>query len=116
MINTVILLDYSQSVRRALSLVLRKQGYQVRTFTQPARFLKYFHSNSPDLCIIDCDLLDLGLLSTTNGSQSSIGPRLILTTALSQKQRELEQNYPALVVLLKPFGFDQLLNAIARTK
>jgi DNA-binding response OmpR family regulator len=113
--TTIAVLDANEAVRRALGRVLQKRDFVVRTFSRTKQFLDYLNSTAVDIAVIDCDLLELGLLPTRNGQTGQARPRLILTTASPVRQQTLKETYPGLAVLLKPFGSKELLNFILKS-
>ena len=113
--TTIVVLDANEAVRRALGRVLQKKEFVVRTFSRTKQFLDYLNSTSVDIAVVDCDLLEIGLLPGRNGQTGQTKPRLVLTTASLARQQTLRETYPGLPVLLKPFGSKELLNYILKT-
>lgn len=113
--TTIVVLDANEAVRRALGRVLQKMGYIVRTFSRTKQFLDYLNNTPVDVVVVDCDLLEIGLLPGKNGKDGQTAPRLLLTTASPARRQTLRETYPGLPVLLKPFGSQELLNYIQAT-
>jgi DNA-binding response OmpR family regulator len=112
--TTIVVLDANEAVRRALGRVLQKKNFIVRTFSRTKQFLDYLNSTTVDVAVVDCDLLEIGLLPGRNGQASQAKPRLVLTTASPARQQTLKETYPGLPVLLKPFGAQELLTFILK--
>lgn len=112
--TTIAVLDANEAVRRALGRVLQKRDFIVRTFSRTKQFLDYLNSTAVDIAVVDCDLLEIGLLPGRNGQTGQVRPRLVLTTASPTRQQTLRETYPGLPVLLKPFGSKELLTFILK--
>jgi FixJ family two-component response regulator len=112
---TVIVIEDDPSVRRSLRRLIATAGFCVQIFDRPSAFLE---SNPPisNVCyVIDVHLPEMtGVALCEEMRALGWTPRVILITG-NTDDRTLEMTKRANVtaVLFKPFGRDQLLEAIS---
>ena len=112
---TVIVIEDDPSVRRSLRRLIATAGFNVQTFDRPSAFLE---SDSPILNV--CYVIDIHLPEMTGMALSeqlrTLGrkPAVILITGhVDERTLEMTRRANAVAVLFKPFGRDQLLEAIS---
>lgn len=113
--TTIMLLEKNSGLRTTLSRVLRRYGYQVRTFAHPASFINNLKQNGADIYLIDFDVINLVILDTQILT-ATVNRAFVLTTARLTGWRELKRAYPNLPVLIKPFSLRELLDALINIK
>jgi two-component system, LuxR family, response regulator FixJ len=112
---TVIVIEDDPSVRRSLRRLIATAGFNVQTFDRPSAFLE---SDSPILNV--CYVIDIHLPEMNGVALSeklrTLGrtPAVILITGhVDERTLEMTRRANAVAVLFKPFGRDQLLEAIS---
>lgn len=112
---TVIVIEDDPSVRRSLRRLIATAGFNVQTFDRPSTFLE---SDSPILNV--CYVIDIHLPEMNGVALSeklrTLGrkPAVILITGhVDERTLEMTRRANAVAVLFKPFGRDQLLEAIS---
>jgi two-component system, LuxR family, response regulator FixJ len=112
---TVIVIEDDLSVRRSLRRLIATAGFSVQTFDRPSTFLE---SNPPISNV--CYVIDIHLPEMTGVAlcqqMRALGwtPRVILITGhVDERTLEMTRRANAAAVLFKPFGREQLLEAIS---
>ena len=111
---TVFVVDDDESVRRALTRLLRSNGYQVVTFESAEDFLQSSSVPSNACLILDIRLPGMsGLDLYDNLACSGIKFPVIFITACDDSQlQEMAEKTGAVAYLRKPFGEESLLSAL----
>jgi FixJ family two-component response regulator len=111
----VLVVDDDLSVRRALSRLLRAEGYEVSTFATAREFLAYPWPSRPACLVLDVRLPDMNGLELQRRLAASAPdlPVVIISghADAAMRQEALEAN--GVAFLAKPFGDEALLNAIS---
>lgn len=109
------MIEDDPSVRRSLRRLLAMAGFSVQTFDRPSTFLE---SNPPISNV--CYVIDVHLPEMTGvalcAEMRSLGwaPRVILITGnVDERTLEMTRRANVAAVLFKPFGRNQLLEAIS---
>ena len=112
---TVIVIEDDPSVRRSLRRLIATAGFSVQTFDRPSTFLE---SNPPISNV--CYVIDIHLPEMTGVAlceqMRALGwspPVILITGHVDERTLEMTRNAHAAAVLFKPFGRDQLLEAIS---
>src|ERR1700730_4810248 len=110
----VIVIEDDPSVLRSLRRLIATAGFNVQTFDRPSTFLE---SDSPisNVCyVIDVHLPEMtGVALCDELRALGRTPRVILITGhVDERTVELTKCANVVAVLFKPFGRDQLLEAI----
>lgn len=110
---TVLIVDDKESVPRALTRLLRSNGYQVVTFESAKNFLQSGSVPGDACLILDIRLPGMsGLDLYDNLACSGIKIPVIFITACDDSQwQEKAEKTGAVAYLRKPFGEQSLLNA-----
>ena len=116
--NTILIVDDDASTRIALERVLNHQGYVVRAFDDPARFIE---SIDPSYGYAHCAILDMRMqgLRGLDVQRALIERGVPLPVIFLSGESEITEVISALKqgaadFLLKPVDTDELLNAISR--
>lgn len=112
---TVIVIEDDPSVRRSLRRLIATAGFNVQTFDRPSAFLE---SDSPvsNVCyVIDIHLPEMtGVTLCEELRTLGRTPSVILITGhVDERTLEMTRHANVAAVLFKPFGRDQLLEAIS---
>ena len=112
---TVIVIEDDPSVRRSLRRLIATAGFNVQTFDRPSTFLE---SDSPISNV--CYVIDIHLPEMTGVAlceeMRALGwtpPVILITGHVDERTLEMTRNAHVAAVLLKPFGREQLLEAIS---
>jgi FixJ family two-component response regulator len=103
------------SVRRSLRRLIATAGFNVQTFDRPSTFLE---SDSPisNVCyVIDIHLPEMTgvALCTELRALGRKSPVILITGHIDERILEMTRRANVAAVLFKPFGRDQLLEAIS---
>jgi FixJ family two-component response regulator len=111
---TVFVVDDDESVRRALTRLLRSNGYQVVTFESAEDFLQFSSVPSDACLILDIRLQGMsGLDLYDNLACSGMKIPVIFITACDDQQLQARAEKTGPVAYLrKPFGEESLLSAL----
>ncbi len=115
---TVFLVDDDTGVLKALSRLLRAQGYDVQSYSSPQAFLASHDPNIPGCAVVDVSMPDLNGLElqqvlTTHGAQR---PLVFITGKGDIPTSVRAMKAGAVDFLTKPVSDSDLLNAIERAK
>jgi FixJ family two-component response regulator len=111
----VFVVDDDLSVRRALSRLLRAEGYEVRTFATAGEFLAYTRPSRPACLVLDVRLPDMSGLELQR-RLGVVAPRLpvvVISGHADAAMREEALAANGLAFLAKPFGDEALLSAVS---
>ncbi|MGZ5148207.1 MAG: response regulator transcription factor [Burkholderiales bacterium] len=115
---TVFIVDDDAGVLKALSRLLRANGYDIRSYTAPREFLAHHDATVPGCAVLDVYLPDLDGLElqqalTAGGSHRPVifitGKGDIPTSVRAMKAGAID-------FLTKPVSDEDLLGAIARAE
>lgn len=114
----VLVVDDSQSIREAVSFMLRKRGFEVFTGVDGIDALKHFNGDNIDLVITDLHMPNMdgiGLIKEVrNNADYKRIPILVLTTE-SQTSIKLEaKKAGATGWIVKPFETEKLMATIRK--
>jgi FixJ family two-component response regulator len=111
----VFVVDDDLSVRRALSRLLRAEGYDVCTFATAGEFLAYARPPRPACLVLDVRLPDMsGLELQRRLAVVAPGlPVVVISGHADAAMREEALAANGLALLAKPFGDEALLGAIS---
>jgi FixJ family two-component response regulator len=112
----IVIVDDDDAICRALSRLLRAQGYRVRTYSTPHAYLDESDALSPSCALIDIrmpviDGLELLRLLRDSGSEV---PTVFMTATGDIRTIVGAMKEGAIDLLPKPFTAEQLTAAIAR--
>jgi len=112
---TVIVIEDDPSVRRSLRRLIATAGFNVQTFDRPSTFLE---SNPPISNV--CFVIDIHLPEMTGVAlceeMRALGrtpPVILITGHVDERTLEMTKRANVAAVLFKPFGREQLLEAIS---
>lgn len=111
----VYIVDDDASVGKALSLLLKANGFEVKTFTRAASFLEFKHSTAPSCLLLDICLPDInGLVLQEKMVQLGIHIPIIFITGHGDIPGSVKaMKAGAIDFFLKPFSGVKLLDAVA---
>ncbi len=110
----IAVVDNDDSVRRALSRLVRSLGMDVETFASGGAFLEELRHATPDCLVLDMNMPDLdGLQVQSQIARSGFKMPVILISGSSDPtQVKLNPATHDLRFLKKPFTDEELLSAI----
>jgi FixJ family two-component response regulator len=111
----VLVVDDDLSVRRALSRLLRAEGYDVATFATAGEFLAHPLPLRPACLVLDVRLPDMSGLELQR-RLTTTAPRLPVVVISGHADRAVREQVlaaKALAFLAKPFDDDALLGAVS---
>ncbi len=111
----IYVVDDDVSVCRALSLLLKSEGYRVQTFIRAKDFLAYKHPKVPSCLVLDIRLPDMdGLVLQEQMLRQGIGIPIIFITGHGDVPKSVTAlKAGAIDFFLKPFNGTKLLDAVA---
>ncbi len=114
----ILLIEDEQEASADIASFLQRQGYQVTPVHTGQAALKILAEDDFDLAIIDLILPDLNgqeLCTLIRRNQKTKHLPIIVSTALGDEStEELCQKLGANVFLAKPYGVEELLNAVKK--
>jgi two-component system, OmpR family, KDP operon response regulator KdpE len=109
----ILLVDDEVAIQRAVTPLLRSQGYEVETAATAREALNTFERMRPDLIVLDLGLPDAdGLTVCRRVRAESDVPILVLSARGAEKEKVLALDQGADDFVTKPFGPDELLARI----
>ncbi len=110
----IFVIDDDQSVLKAISLLLKAAGFDIKSFFSAEEFLK-----QPNISDSDCIILDLSMLGM-NGfnlmeslASRGINAKVIIVTAFDDAEnREKARKHNAMAFLTKPVDDQALIDTI----
>lgn len=111
----IFVVDDDLSVRRALSRLLRAEGYDVSTFATAGEFLAHPLPTQPACLVLDVRLPDMSGLELQRRLTAS-APRLPVVVISGHADRAVREEVlaaNALAFLTKPFDDEVLLGAVS---
>jgi FixJ family two-component response regulator len=113
--QTVFIIDDDESVRRALTRLMRSAGLVAESFATAEEFLRRAGGPTPDCLILDVHLPGLSGLELqerlTAGGRDV--PVVFITAYAEEAAREQAMRAGAIAFLAKPFEEQALLDAVA---
>jgi FixJ family two-component response regulator len=112
----IVIVDDDDAICRALSRLLRAQGYRVRTYASPHAYLDESDALSPSCALIDIRMPEIdGLALLRLIRESGIEVPIVFMTATGDIHTIVgAMKEGAIDLLPKPFTADQLNDAISR--
>jgi two-component system response regulator MtrA len=114
--STVLIVDDSPVVTRALSTILRQEGYQTAVCHTGAEALGYAQSNAPaNAAVVDIHLPDLSGLILTSKLRQHLGPDrpiIILSGDTSMENIRSLPHVGATYFISKPFNPSHLIQRL----
>jgi CheY-like chemotaxis protein len=111
----ILLVDDENDIRRTLSRLLIESGYAVETASNGADAIALIARQRPDLLLLDYAMPGMTGLDVAKTVRQTY-PRLpILFMSGFADTKMLEVEMPAALLLRKPFGNDELHEAIRRS-
>lgn len=114
----VVLIDDSQSIRAAVSFMLRKRGFEVITGIDGKDALKHFNGGDIDLVITDLHMPNMdgiGLIKEVRNIEDYKRVPILVLTTESQVSIKLEaKKAGATGWIVKPFETEKLLATIRK--
>jgi two-component system, OmpR family, KDP operon response regulator KdpE len=109
----ILLVDDEVAIQRAVTPLLRSQGYEVEIAGTARDALSAFERMRPDLIVLDLGLPDAdGLTVCRRIRAESDVPILVLSARGAEKEKVLALDQGADDFVTKPFGPDELLARI----
>lgn len=109
----ILLVDDEASIQRAVTPLLRSQGYEVETASTARDALSAYERLRPDLIVLDLGLPDAdGLTVCQRVRAESDVPILVLSARGAEKEKVTALDQGADDFVTKPFGPDELLARI----
>jgi FixJ family two-component response regulator len=112
--SVVYLVDDDPSVLRALTRLLRAEGFETRPFVSPRRFLAEHDSNVPGCVILDLSMPEVSGLDLQESIASAGGARQVIFISgkddIAASVRAMKKG--AVDFLTKPFNNETFLSAV----
>ncbi|EHO43004.1 sigma-54-dependent transcriptional regulator [Caldithrix abyssi] len=107
----ILVVDDERSIRDSLEMVLKEEGYNVKTATDGKQALKLLEENNFDIMITDLKMPELdGIQLTKHCLQTYPQTSVIIITAYGSLETAIEAlRVGAYDYILKPFDFDDVL-------
>lgn len=116
MAGQVLLIEDEPNIIEAISFVLSRDGWQVRTHAGGADAMEIARARRPDVIILDIMLPErsgLDLLAEIRADAEIGGtPVLMLTARGQRKDREMAERAGASLFMTKPFANAEMLEAV----
>jgi len=111
----IAVVDDEESVRRALSRLLRSAGFESETFPSGDEFIETFSGQPPDCIVVDLHMPNLdGFRIQSWMAKAGVRiPVIVITGHNSDESRERAMKAGAVAYLRKPVDAEALLAAIA---
>jgi len=110
----ILVVDDEHDIRRTLARLLSESGYAVETAANGAEALVVFKKEKPDLLLLDYAMPGMSGLDVARAVRRDHPGVPILFMSGFADTKALENEMPALSLLRKPFGNDELHAAIRR--
>jgi two-component system, OmpR family, KDP operon response regulator KdpE len=109
----ILLVDDEVAIQRTTGPLLRSRGYDVEIVGTGADALKAFHSNDPDLIVLDLGLPDIEGAEVCRAIRAEAGtPIIILSARGAEADKVAALDLGADDYVTKPFGPEELLARI----
>ncbi len=111
----VIVVEDDPSVLRALRRLISAAGFSVRTYDRPSTCLESELPKSEACLVVDIHLPEMNGIELCDalGASGRLLPVIFITGRIDEVTREMAISANPVAVLIKPFGRELLLNAIA---
>ena len=112
--NLISVVDDDESVRRTSTLLIESFGFRAATFASAEAFLRSSHLHDTSCLIVDVQMPGMnGLQLQSHLAAAGCAIPIIFITAYENKESRLRAMRAGAVAFLgKPFGDEQLLQAI----
>jgi DNA-binding NtrC family response regulator len=114
--DTLLIIDDEKSLLEVLSMVFKKEGYEVKAAASGAEALEILNSNSVDLVITDIRMPHISgmeILQYVKGNMPEV-PVIVITAYGSIQQAVEALKAGALDYIVKPFDVEELKILVAR--
>jgi FixJ family two-component response regulator len=110
----IIVIDDDPSILKALRRLVSGAGFDVRTFDRPSTLLRSDLPKVGACLVVDIDLPEMnGLeLCDTLAASGCRLPVILVTAHTDEETRRLADGAGPVVLLIKPFGRELLVNSI----
>ncbi|PRX34955.1 Response regulator receiver domain-containing protein [Meinhardsimonia xiamenensis] len=112
----VLLIEDEPNIIQAVSFILSRDGWEVRTHSDGATALRAIADSAPDLVILDVMLPGLSgfdILRALRADPANVGlPVLMLTARGQERDRELAERLGVTRFMTKPFSNAEVLAAV----
>ncbi len=116
-IPTVLVVDDSLSVRRAMEQLLRDAGYEVRLARDGLEAITLMQGKRPDIMLVDMEMPRMNGIELSTHVRNSAGmndiPIIMITSRSTDKHRKQAAAAGVSVYMTKPYAEDQLLQQIS---
>ena len=114
----ILVADDERDIVELLSILLRREGYEVVTASNGKRALALAQEHRPRLCILDGTMPGMAgfeILATLREDERTAGVRVLILTATVNEEREIRRHgvVPDAFVQ-KPFDSNRLLAEVSR--
>ena len=117
---SVLIVDDDPSIRTTVSMLLRMEGFDVRSANDGRSGLEAALAAPPDVIVTDLSMPQMGgleLLRAVRATDALAHTRVVLLTGMAGETiAPLDNGASADAVLTKPFSRDQLLSALSALK
>lgn len=114
----ILVVDDSQSIRRVVSMVLDREGFDVAEAADGVEAIAKVEAEHFDLVVCDFNMPNLDglgfLKKLRQNAAKKFLPVLMLTTESEESKKEQCMEAGARAWLVKPFKPDQLISTVAR--
>lgn len=114
--RVIVVIDDDPSVLRALSRLLRAEGFGVSAFERPSAVLRADLPKSNACLLVDVYLPEMNglkLCRALSASGCSL-PVILMSGNLDAQTKKIMREADAVATLTKPFGRDALLSAVRK--
>jgi len=113
----ILAVDDEQLILTVLKVLLKKDGHTVTTATDGSKALEEIERSMPDLVISDIRMLPMNALELLKEIRKKWHdlPVIMVTAFASAEAKEQATQLGVGAYLNKPFGNDELVNAVNRT-
>ena len=116
-IPTVLVVDDSLSVRRAMEQLLRDAGYEVRLARDGLEAVSIIQGKRPDIMLVDMEMPRMNGIELATHVRNSAGvndvPIIMITSRSTDKHRKQAAAAGVSHYMTKPYAEDQLLQQIS---
>jgi len=116
--SKILVVDDEQDIVTIIGKVLKKSGYEVTTANDGLECIKKVETEPPDLILLDNMMPNMdgqAVLSKLKASKKTADIPVIMVTALADQEHITgAQKAGAVEYIVKPFGYEVLLEKIAQ--
>jgi len=117
-IPTVLVVDDSLSVRRAMEQLLRDSGYEVRLARDGLEAVSIMQGKRPDVMLVDMEMPRMNGIELATHVRNSPGlkdvPIIMITSRSTDKHRRQATTAGVNLYMTKPYAEDELLRRISQ--